>query len=395
MSKSSINKFTPIYDQLFKDVYAFTENALELLKAILSKAELSILDLVKIRLEKESFTKGLMADLLYTIPLKAYPHIRIPLLILFEHKSTYSSKVLIQVLGYMYEIIKKYIKVEGKTTIPPLLAVLFSHGDRQIKGPLSLQNLLPKEWLDLQSQEEDLKGPFSSLSKDMLNYKMRVYDVHDPKIYKSWYNLNSRIALHLFKDKNLLTSQDEKVLENELVYLFEGLRDVANQDIILSAVQYHLSRKNPKIDLKFFNRCLKLASDQDSKLVKVEGGKMGEYIPMMERGLLEGLAKGQEKGIQIGQKKGIQIGQEKGIQIGREKGIQIGQKKGIQIGQEKGIQIGREKGIQIGRQEEKQDIILNMLKNKIDISTIMKITKVTEDKILQIQKKLQVSDSNS
>ena len=384
MSKSSINKFTPIYDQLFKDVYAFTENALELLKAILSKAELSILNLTKIRLERESLTKGLMADLLYTIPLKAYPHIRIPLLILFEHKSTYSSKVLIQVLGYMYEIIKKYIKVEGKTTIPPLLAVLFSHGDRQIKGPLSLQNLLPKEWLDLQSQEEDLKGPFSSLSKDMLNYKMRVYDVHDPKIYKSWYNLNSRIALHLFKDKNLLTSQDEKVLENELVLLFEGLRDVTNQDIILSAVQYHLSRKNPKIDLKFFNRCLKLASDQDSKLVKVEGGKMGEYIPMMERGLLEGLAKGRQEG----QEKGIQIGQRKGIQIGQRKGIQIGQEKGIQIGQEKGIQIGQEKGIQIGREEEKQDIILNMLKNKIDISTIMKITKVTEDKILQIQKKL-------
>ena len=98
---------------------------------------------------------------------------------------------------------------------------------------------------------------------------------------------------------------------------------------------------------------------------------MGEYIPMMERGLLEGLAKGQEKGIQIGQKKGIQIGQEKGIQIGREKGIQI------------------------GRQEEKQDIILNMLKNKIDISTIMKITKVTEDKILQLQKKLQSMSLNS
>ena len=66
-------------------------------------------------------------------------------------------------------------------------------------------------------------------------------------------------------------------------------------------------------------------------------------------------------------------------------------KKGIQIGQEKGIQIGREEG----RKEEKQDIILNMLKNKIDISTIMKITKVTEDKILQIQKNLQVLDSNS
>ena len=365
MSKSSINKFAPIYDQFFKDVYAFEQHALELLRAVLTESEQSILDLEKMRLEKDSFAKGLMADLLYTIPLKAYPHIRVPLLILFEHKSTYSPKVLIQVLGYMYEIIKKHIKVESRTTIPPLLAVLFSHGDRRVEGPLSLQNLLPKEWLDLQSQEGDSQGPFSSLAKDMLNYGMRIYDVHDPEIYKSWYNLNSRIALYLFKDKKLLTSQDEKVLEAELVCLFEGLRNVVNQDIILSAVHYYSSQKNPKINAKFFNRCLKLASDKDSKLVTAEGGKVGEYIPMIKRGLLEGLAKGRQEGRQ----------------------------EGIQIGQEKGRQEGRQEGWQEGRQEEKQDIILNMLKNKIDIPTIMKVTDVTEDKIREIQKKLQVSNS--
>ena len=59
MVGTQANKFFPMYDQLFKDVYAFTEHALELLKAILSKAELAILDLSQIRLEKESFTKGL------------------------------------------------------------------------------------------------------------------------------------------------------------------------------------------------------------------------------------------------------------------------------------------------------------------------------------------------
>ena len=78
-----------------------------------------------------------------------------------------------------------------------------------------------------------------------------------------------------------------------------------NQDIILSAVQYHLYRRNPKIDLDFFNRCLKLASDKDSKLVKVEGGKMGAYIPMVKRGLLEGLAKGRQEGIAEGRQEGI------------------------------------------------------------------------------------------
>ena len=48
----------------------------------------------------------------------------------------------------------------------------------------------------------------------------------------------------------------------------------------------------------------------------------------------------------------------------------------------------RQKGLQEGRQEGEQSIILKMLKNNMDISTIAKITEVTEDKILQLQKKL-------
>ena len=43
---------------------------------------------------------------------------------------------------------------------------------------------------------------------------------------------------------------------------------------------------------------MKLASEKDTELVTVEGGKMGEYIPMIERGLLEGLSKGRQEGRQ-------------------------------------------------------------------------------------------------
>ena len=74
----------------------------------------------------------------------------------------------------------------------------------------------------------------------------------------------------------------------------------------------------------------------------------------------------------------------KGIQIGREEGIQIGQEKG----REEGRQEGRQEGKQEGREEGKQDIILKMLKNNMDISTIAKITESTENKIREIQKKL-------
>ena len=60
---------------------------------------------------------------------------------------------------------------------------------------------------------------------------------------------------------------------------------------------------------------------------------------------------------------------------------------------EEGLEKGLQKGLQKGQLAKEQDIISNMLKNKMDISTIVKITKETEDKILDIQKKLDISRS--
>ncbi len=55
---------------------------------------------------------------------------------------------------------------------------------------------------------------------------------------------------------------------------------------------------------------------------------------------------------------------------------------------QKGLQERLQEGLQKGRQEEKQSVILKMLKNNMDISTIAKITESTENKIREIQKKL-------
>ena len=129
------------------------------------------------------------------------------------------------------------------------------------------------------------------------------------------------------------------------------LHGVNNQDIILSAVQYHLYRRNPKIDLDFFNRCLKLASDKDSKLVKVEGGKMGAYIPMVKRGLLEGLAKGRQEGIAEGRQEGIAEGRQEGM----EKGMEL--------------------------------VAHNMLKENMNIALISQVTGLSQDHILKLKSK--------
>ena len=55
---------------------------------------------------------------------------------------------------------------------------------------------------------------------------------------------------------------------------------------------------------------------------------------------------------------------------------------------EEGLEKGLQKGLQKGQIAKEQDIISNMLKNKMDIKTIAKVTESTEKKIREIQKKL-------
>lgn len=342
------SKRFPLYDQLFKDVYSYIQYAIELLKDTLSKSELAILKLSGMRLEKESFSKGLRGDLLFTIPLKAIAKLRIPFVILFEHKSRFSYEVLSQILHYMVEVIDFYAKKTGQKVIPPMIAIVFSHDKKIIKEPLTLQDLLPKEWLKQVALEKG-KGPFSSLSRDMLNYRLRVYNVHDPKRCEQWKHLKSRMALELFRNKKLFKSKDEAVLEKELVELFQGLKKVEKQDILLSSAQYHLSKRNPKIDLRFFKRCVKLAYDKDPSLIKVKGGNMGNYVPLLERGIAEGLAKGLAKGRAEGMEKGM------------------------------------EKGLQMLQTKEK-NVVLSMLKDKMSLQAIVKYTGVSKNRVLKIKK---------
>ena len=55
----------------------------------------------------------------------------------------------------------------------------------------------------------------------------------------------------------------------------------------------------------------------------------------------------------------------------------------------------REESLEEGREEERQNIILNMLRNKIDTSMIAKVTGVSEAKILQLQNQKPHSSNNN
>ena len=76
-------------------------------------------------------------------------------------------------------------------------------------------------------------------------------------------------------------------------------------------------------------------------------------------------------------KKGLQEGRQEGLQEGRQEGLQEGRQEGLQEGRQEGLQEGRQEGLQEGRQQ----VILNMLRKKLDISLISEITGLSEKEI--------------
>ena len=73
-----------------------------------------------------------------------------------------------------------------------------------------------------------------------------------------------------------------------------------------------------------------------------------------------------------------------GKDIGRKEGKAEGKKEGIEIGREQGIEIGKEQGIE----QNKKEIANSMLKEKMPIETIMKVTKLSREEIEKIEKEM-------
>ena len=70
------------------------------------------------------------------------------------------------------------------------------------------------------------------------------------------------------------------------------------------------------------------------------------------------------------------------------KGISEGRKLGVSEGRKIGVNEGREIGIQEGRKEEKNKIIIEMIRNEVGDNIIMKIVNINEEELEKIKKKL-------
>ena len=82
----------------------------------------------------------------------------------------------------------------------------------------------------------------------------------------------------------------------------------------------------------------------------------------------------------------LEEGLQKGLEKGLQKGKQEGKLEGKQEGKLEGKQEGKLEGKQEGRQEGLRSVVLEMLKRKMDIPTIIECTGLPKEQILQLQK---------
>ena len=76
----------------------------------------------------------------------------------------------------------------------------------------------------------------------------------------------------------------------------------------------------------------------------------------------------------------------KNLEKGLEQGMEQGLAKGLAKGLEKGRLEGKQEGLQEGRQEERESNIVAMLKEKIPMETISRITHYSLDQIQKLGK---------
>ena len=183
------------HDQFFKSFFSKEEFAQELFQLIFSKEELKAYDWKKLKTEKDSFPDNSRADLIFSVPLKNEIKSKIRIFILLEHKSTYDIKLFQQLFRYQSLLIEKSLNEQGKPV--PIIPVVFYHGRKLWKWKLSFQEALGgKDFLDI---------PVLS-RKSMLNFKIKILDIHDKKWEK------------IFKDQSFKSRGDTLFIKRSMVF---------------------------------------------------------------------------------------------------------------------------------------------------------------------------------
>ena len=330
------------HDLFFKRIFSTIKKIVEFLKVTVPQKILDLFDLSTTRVEKDVFVKGLemRIDLLLTILFKNSKQ-KAKLLLLLEHKSFIDKTVIKKLLSYQVMAYEKYNY--------PVFCMIFYHGRQKWTAPRSFHEFLVSEGHLPQAALKEL-GPY------LMNFSPYIFDLSKFDIdQKGKVRLNP--ILHAFQNIWSLKGSNTKEQQKFLKKFFLSMKKLSKnhkKDYIINMVAdiiTYFYQYNPNLSKKVLQK----ASQEVTK--EFGGHELMEALDLTLKGTLK-------KGITIGEKKGIAIGEKKGIAIGEKKGIAIGEKKGI------------------GK------ILLKLLKVNISVEEISKITGISKQEILKLQKKV-------
>ncbi len=184
---------------------------------------------------------------------------------------------------------------------------------------------------------------------------LRIINTQDPKIRQAAFKGRKfkghsvvKLLSEIWSLKKKPTPLKIKTAYAEFEEILKGLKGQARKTVELRILEY--LRDNTELDSKTWEKAEKLLIEAG---ILKQGGLMQDVREII-----------------------------------KEKGRWEGERKGLKKGLKKGRQEGRQEGLQEGRQEERQQVVLNMLKKKLDISIISEVTSLSEKEIKKLKNRV-------
>ena len=252
---------------------------------------------------------------------------------LIEHQSRVDHNMPQRIVEYQIEIIKveNPKKRNFKGLVLPLIIpiVLYTNNNTTWNASKNIVDMQPV-----------LNG--------YTNLGLGTYDVLDINNFETEELMNHNIFLY-----RVLSIEKAKTIEelsNILLYLLKNEKDKNHKDFLMDMIQYIY---------------ITVLEDDNFYQYFYEEGDGADM------GVIEMVLKEKNDLIALG------------LQQGRQSGIEEGMKKGIEEGRQKGIAEGVKKGLSEGI----ENITIEMLKQNLDDSLIMKITKISAKTLKKIKNK--------
>ena len=280
-----------LHDSFFKQIFKHKKYLKELLLAILSPEAIAYIDWDRLEIQDGELIKRggrqIRADLIATVNLQGNASgTSIVLTFIFEHKSYRDPDVILQIMEYSIELMRKQASCpKDKRLIIPI--VLLCCKDRDFKPPT--------DYLHWAFGDEEIPKGVKAFKPMLPKLFGEVVDMRELSGVEMWTEANS-IAIIKYSMSEVWNADDDTV-----AYILDKARDLNPDDAkyLLMVLSDYYAQADNQVEYSDFER---VERERWPKL-KEEDRLMQTIYFGPERYRREGIAQGIEQGIEQGRKK--------------------------------------------------------------------------------------------